>query len=378
MFNKYLFLSLASLICAVSAKHPQKTPQPWSTFAENVIFQPDSNHSILYPRQVELSDGSLLATASYGGDETPYFPIFRSADGGATWSWISNMTDQVNGLGMAAQPALAEMPFAVGDFPAGTVLASGNSWGNQSTNIDVYASEDKGYTWKFISNVATGSGPDTTNGNPCIWEPFILFFNHTVGVFYSDQRDPLHGQKLAHQESTNLESWGSVIDDVAYLNYTARPGMTVISYIPPLEKWILVYEFPGGDSWSGAGYPAYYRLSASPFDFRFAYGYPIVVDGIQPSSSPYVVWSPVGGVNGTIVVSDADHGSIFTNRANGQPDQWEIHATPQPAAYSRSLHVFAKHPDHLMILGAGVFDQEEISRLYLSVVSLTKTLRRPA
>jgi hypothetical protein len=197
-------------------------------------------------------------------------------------------------------------------------------------------------------------------------------------VFYSDQRDALHGQKLAHQESTDLKSWSSVIDDVAYLNYTARPGMTVISYIPPLEKWILVHEFPGGDSWSGAGYPVYYRLSGSPFDFRFTYGYPIVVDGIQPSSSPYVVWSPVGGVNGTIVVSDADHGSIFTNQANGQPDQWEIHASPQPAAYSRSLHIFAKHPDHLMILGAGEFGQVENLPLYLSIVSLTNILRRPA
>ncbi|KAJ5138769.1 Neuraminidase [Penicillium bovifimosum] len=387
MLTKILFLGLVSLSCAVSVKSPHKpppppphpaAPRPWSTFAENNIFQPDSNHSILYPRQVELSDGSLLVTASYGGDKTPYFPIFRSADGGATWSWISNMTDQVNGLGMSAQPALTELPYAVGDFPAGTVLASGNSWGPESTNIDIYASEDKGYTWKFVSNVARGSGPDTTNGNPCIWEPFIQVFNHTVGVFYSDQRDPLHGQKLAHQESTDLKSWGAVIDDVAYLNYTDRPGMTVISYIPPLEKWMLVHEFPGGDSWSGAGYPVYYRLADSPFDFRYAFGYPIVVDGIQPSSSPYVVWSPVGGVNGTIIVSDADYASVFTNRANGQPDQWEIHATPQPAAYSRSLHVFSKNPDHLMILGAGVYAQTEVYPLYLSVVSLTDTLKKPA
>lgn len=80
-----------------------------------------------------------------------------------------------------------------------------------------------------------------------------------------------------------------------------------------------------------------------------------MVDGIQPSSSPYVVWSPVGGVNGTIVVSDADHSSVLTKRANGQSGQWEIHTIPQPAAYSRSLHVFDKHPDYLMILSAGVF-----------------------
>ncbi|KAJ5409037.1 hypothetical protein N7509_002920 [Penicillium cosmopolitanum] len=394
MLTKLLLLGLAGLSCVESVKPPlnppppppppppQKPPtpppRPWSTFAENVIYQPDSKNSVLYPRQVELSDGSLLATASFAGDKTPYFPIFQSADGGATWSWISNLTDQVNGLGMSAQPALAELPFAVGDFPAGTVLASGNSWGSKSTNIDIYASKDKGHTWKFVSNVARGSGPDTTNGNPCIWEPFIEFFNHTIGVFYSDQRDPLHGQKLAHQESADLRSWGPVIDDVAYLNYTARPGMTIISYIPPLEKWILVHEFPGGDSWSEVGYPVYYRMADSPFDFRFAYGIPIMVDGVQPNASPYVVWSPSGGDNGTILVSDADHSGVFTNQAGGQPDQWELHDTPQAPAYSRSLHVFEKYPDHLMILGAGVFDATVNLPLYLSVVSVEDTLKKPA
>lgn len=213
--------------------------------------------------------------------------------------------------------------------------------------------------------------PGTERGNS-------RFFNHTIGVFYSDQRDPRHGQKLAHQESADLKSWGPVIDDVAYLNYTARPGMTIISYIPPLEKWILVHEFPGGDSWSGVGYPVYYRMADSPFDFRFAYGIPIMVDGVQPNASPYVVWSPSGGDNGTILVSDADHSGVFTNQAGGQPDQWELHDTPQPPAYSRSLHVLEKYPDHLMILGAGVFDATVNLPLYLSVVSVEDTLKEPA
>ncbi|KAJ5483094.1 hypothetical protein N7539_006540 [Penicillium diatomitis] len=375
MRSRSFLFGLVGLISAVSAApqvppppqarphHPPPPPppphhsvKPWSTFDENVIYQPDDKHSVLYPRQVELSDGSLLATASYSGDQPPYFPIFRSADGGATWSWFSNLTDQVNGLGMSAQPALAELPFAVGEYPAGTVLASGNSWGSDSTNIDLYASKDKGRTWKFVSNVARGSGPNTTNGNPCIWEPF---FNNTIGVFYSDQRDPLHGQKLAHQESTDLKSWGAVINDVAYLNYTARPGMTTIAYMPPIQRWILT-------------------IADSPFDFRFAYGVPIMVNGVQPSSSPYVVWSSVGGPNGTIIVSDADNSGVFTNRASGQPDQWELHETPQPPAYSRSLHIFSKNPDHLMLLGAGVFGGTTNLPLYLSVVSVSDTLRKPS
>lgn len=58
-----------------------------------------------------------------------------------------------------------------------------------------------------------------------------------MGLFYSDQRDPLHGQKLAHQESKDLMDWGPVINDVAYLNYTDRPGMTSIAHIPTVDKW---------------------------------------------------------------------------------------------------------------------------------------------
>jgi hypothetical protein len=140
----------------------------------SVFFRPAKGQSISYPRLVELSDGTILTTASYSGTIAgkPYFPIFASCDGGNTWTWRSNFTDQVNGLGMSAQPALSELPFDMGTFKKGTVLASGNSWGN-STNIDLYASTDKGLTWTFVSNVARGSRPGTQDGNPCIWEPWI-------------------------------------------------------------------------------------------------------------------------------------------------------------------------------------------------------------
>jgi hypothetical protein len=62
----------------------------------------------------------------------------------------------------------------IGDFPKGTVLGSGNSWNNFSTIIDVYASFDKGHNWEFVSNVARGGRPNTTNGADPIWEPFML------------------------------------------------------------------------------------------------------------------------------------------------------------------------------------------------------------
>jgi hypothetical protein len=75
--------------------------------------------------------------------------------------------------GMGAQPAIAELTEPLGGFPKGTVLASGNSWGN-GTRIDLYASTDNARTWQFVSRVAEGGRPNTTNGADPIWEPYIL------------------------------------------------------------------------------------------------------------------------------------------------------------------------------------------------------------
>jgi hypothetical protein len=168
-----LYKAVAALFSAAVLVSAQ-APTPFGTFGETLIYNPPVNRSILYPRITELLDGTLLATASQGGDNPPYFPVFASTDGGASWTHRSNLTDQVNGLGFAAQPALETLKDDLAGYKAGAVLASGNSWGPNSTNIDLYISTDAGYTWKFLSNVARGSHPGTDNGNPCIWEPKIL------------------------------------------------------------------------------------------------------------------------------------------------------------------------------------------------------------
>jgi hypothetical protein len=183
-------------------------------------------------------------------------------------------------------------------------------------------------------------------------------YNNTVGVFYSDQRDPGHSQKLAHQESTDLLTWGPVIDDVSFLAYHDRPGMTVITYLPPTKQWMLVHEFPGGgttdsSNWGVRPNPVYFRFANSPFNFRFGYSYPITVNRVQPNASPYVVWTPNGGVNGTIIVSDNHWNSVFTNTFNGEPDKWEEHASGAPKCYSRPLHISSDNPDHVLIVSAG-------------------------
>jgi len=182
------FLSFSVVLAAASGILAVPSPvPPFSTFTNVTIFTPPTNYTdpgVLYARTVELEGGVLLATWENYSPQPPlvYFPIFKSIDGGGTWKEISKITDQVNGWGLRYQPFLYELPAPVGRYPAGTVLAAGNSIPADLnyTQIDVYASFDKGYSWEFVSRVASGGAAIPDDGIPAIWEPFILFYEGKI------------------------------------------------------------------------------------------------------------------------------------------------------------------------------------------------------
>lgn len=153
--------------------YPTK-PKPWGFFTNNTIYQTTGSEAATYPRYAELEDDTILATTSLIGHTPGYFPVFESKDGGASWDYISNITDQVNGWGMSAQPAITELTEDMGGYKKGTILAGGNSWSNNGTRIDLYASTDRGRSWEFVSHVASGGRPNTTNGADPIWEPYFM------------------------------------------------------------------------------------------------------------------------------------------------------------------------------------------------------------
>lgn len=270
---------------------------PFSTFANVTVFVPPANYTdpqVLYARSVELQNGVLLATWENYSPEPPlvYFPIFKSINGGETWKEISKVRDTVNGWGLRYQPFLYELSVRVGRYPAGTVLLAGNSIPTDLnyTQIDVYASLDKGHTWEFVSKVASGGAAIPDNGIPAIWEPFLMWYKGQIIVYYSDQRDPRYGQKLVHQTSRDLLTWDAPVDDVAYPTYTDRPGMTTVTKLPN-GKYMMTYEFGGGPTVVDNGYefPVYYRINDNPLKFNESVGLPLVSDdGTQPTSSPYI------------------------------------------------------------------------------------------
>ncbi|KAI1745542.1 glycoside hydrolase family 93 protein [Xylaria scruposa] len=347
--------------------------------SSTTIFAPPSNYTdpqVLYARTIQLPNNDLLATWENYSPEPPavYFPIYKSTDAGVTWAEISRVEDQGYGYGLRYQPFLYVLPEAFAGYDAGTILLAGSSIPTDlsSTQLDLYASVDSGQTWEFLSHVAAGGVAIPNNGLTPVWEPFLLLHDGKLVYYYSDQRDSAHGQKLVHQVSTDLKTWGEVITDVAYPTYTDRPGMPTLAALPN-GQWIYVYEYGGGPNPTADRYtfPVHYRLSSDPEAISDAEHHLLQsTDGTVPDGSPYVVWTPAGGANGTIVVSSGCCSQIYVNKALGADDAWETVSTPEGPSYTRSLRVFQENSSYVLISGAGHLPPSTTNKVTVSVVKM--------
>ncbi|RYO83807.1 hypothetical protein DL764_009420 [Monosporascus ibericus] len=192
--------------------------------------------------------------------------------------------------------------------------------------------------------------------------------------YYADQRaNETHGQKLSHQTSTDLRTWSPPVDDVTYPTYTDRPGMPTVAALPD-GRFIYVYEYGGGPNPERPGtytFPVYYRLSTDPEDFFSAPHHLLQSsDGAVPDGSPYVVWTPAGGPNGTVVVSSGCCSEVWINKALGAEGAWETVETPEPASYTRSLLVFREDPEYVLISGAGKLPPSTTNKVSVSVIKI--------
>ncbi|KAI0411505.1 Sialidase [Xylaria grammica] len=368
---------LLSLQVSASPTPVEKRQTP--TISNSVIFSPPSNAGwvdprVLYPRAVQLESGAFIATWENYSPEPPkvYFPIYKSTDEGASWTQISKVEDTVNGWGLRYQPFLYQLPVAIGSYPAGTLLVAGNSIPTDlsQTKIDIYASKDDGVTWSFVSSVASGGVAQPVNGETPVWEPLLMVYNGELVCYYSDQRDSTYGQKLAHQTTTDLKTWSSIVDDVHDTSsYAARPGMPAITKLPN-NNYIFAYEACGSD-----GCRVHYRLTSDPLDVLSAPSYTLKsTAGSTTTSSPFVVWSSVGGANGTIILSGGSASNIFVNQNLGDPNSWVEHTTPQPNAYARSMVLFQDDDSKMLIIGAGHLPPSSTNYVSVSVIDLKETM----
>jgi len=372
------FIISLSAIAVIAFGFPVPDSFNEAPVVDVTIFTPPADYNIprtLYARTLLLKESNkILATWENYSPQPPlvYYPIFESDDLGQTWHEIGQVHDQVNGWGMRYQPFLYELPESIGGFPAGALLCAGNSIpaNLSNTQIDLYASLDKGYvevrcmfalprlmkysrTWNFVSHIASGGEAIPDNGLTPVWEPFLMMYNGYMICYYSDQRDwPAHGQKLDHQISYDLRNWAPPVNDVAYSNNTFRPGMTTVAHLPN-GKYMMTYEFYGAPE---IAFAVYYRQADDPTKFNEAEGQVLRASntGNVPAGSPYIVWTPVGGPNGTIVVSSGCCSTAFINRGLAEEgSEWIEVNTTAPASYTRSELVMPDQ-DLVLLTGGGV------------------------
>ncbi|KAJ5150919.1 uncharacterized protein N7482_010171 [Penicillium canariense] len=338
-------------------------PTPFTDFTDYIFFYPPADAvswKTLYARSLQLPDESLLMTWENYPAEPPLVnhPIFKSVDGGSTWTNFSAIQDQVNGWGMRFQPFLFTLPQAMGRYAAGTILAAGVSTPKSLTGgvyIDLYASTDNAATWNFVSHVAYGAGPETTaTGDAALWEPFLMVYNNQLVCFFSDQRDPAHSQKLSHVTTTDLVNWSAAVDDVAYANVGDRPGMTTVAHIESTNRYIMTYEYCGS-----GGCAVYYRTASSPLEFNSATGIALRSNGTSkrvPVSSPNVIWTKhpnrTDG-SGLILAGAANEGAVYVNEDAADPAGWKLVDVGQWAAYSRSMRIVTIKGNKKLLFGNG-------------------------
>ncbi|MGW2523798.1 RICIN domain-containing protein [Streptomyces sp. NPDC001617] len=351
----------AAAIGAVAALAPFAAPAASAhavTYSGGVMWQPPSgapSYGSLYAHAIRLehstdSNGTLLASFEQYSDNG--MPVYRSTDSGRTWTKISTIHDQVNSWNnIQLEPVLYELPQAVGSFPAGTIIAAGDSIpaDNSKTKIDMYASTDHGVTWSFVSSIATGGKAVDTNGNTPVWEPYFMVANNKLIAWISDQRDPAHGQKLAHFTTTDGVNWSSEIDDVAYPAYAARPGMAIVARLGN-GKYMLTYEYCGAPS---GGCPVYYKIADNPENFASTTGVQLITtDGHKPDGDPYVTWLPTGGPDGTIVVQGYSDQQLYESTDYGAT--WVRMFSNTIQGYSRGLLPLADGKSLLVTRGGAL------------------------
>lgn len=291
--------------------------------AGQVLYSPNlasfPNGTAGYPRAIRLDhDGSsaqtMLATFAKGGHNGPTtMPIYRSTNGGTSWSQISSISSNTAGWDIEA-PTLFEVPRTIPGLNQGDILAAGTAWsvGNYTAQkVEVFKSTDKGQTWQYLSNCTQTSGQPNGWGHG-IWEPtFLVADDGTLACFISDERpanSSTNNQVIGHYTSTNGgASWSStLVQDVAFpSDNLARPGMQTFAELPN-GQFVMSYEMCRDATNADHACEVYIKFSSDGLNWGTLGTAGTLVqtsDSRELLHTPYISWIPGGGPNGTVLVS---------------------------------------------------------------------------
>ncbi|GAA3601153.1 sialidase family protein [Kineosporia mesophila] len=361
--HRYRSLAMLALLLLVAAVTGPVTAGPAAAASPGqVLYSPDlgafPNGTAGYPRAIRLdhdnsSNQTMLATFAKGGHNAPgTLPIYRSTNGGDSWSQISTVSSNTAGWDIEA-PTLFEVPRTISGLNAGDILAAGTAWpvGDYTQQrVEVFRSTNGGASWSYLSNCTSTTGQPNTWGHG-IWEPaFLVADNNSLACFISDERPAntaTNNQIIGHYTSTNGGvSWNSTLTaDVSFpADNLARPGMQTFAELPNGD-FIMSYEMCRDATNADHACEVYVKTSADGLNWGAAGSAGTLVqtaDSRQLLHTPYISWTPGGGTNGTLLLSGqrvvagptgnksvlAESGTVlFVNRNLGA-GAWTEAATP--------------------------------------------------
>lgn len=295
--------------------------------------------------------GDLYLTAEVYrdvGELGPVFPVYRSGDG-LRWRQVGAAADTRFGAGNRLQPVLYELPETLAGLPRHTLLLAGNAVPSDlsETHLVIYASQDGGESWDFVSEVDRG-GPATYDWTPAattsaVWEPHLDLVDGRLVCHYADERHKASGmlQVLVHRSSTDLRTWSAPVLDFGVPDSFTRPGMfvstgrmpdgvfrAVIEVVGPPEVPVHLVTSGDGEHWG------------DPEDLGVRL---VADDGTALSGTPTIGWRQDG--SGRVVVVALGRHSLDAegregNRAlvsfTGGAGPWQSFELPTPAV--RRLH----------------------------------------
>ncbi|KAL1610540.1 hypothetical protein SLS60_002209 [Paraconiothyrium brasiliense] len=348
---------------------PAPTPTGIDVFANVTLYQPDDSTRVTAPRTESLPNNTVLA-AWNDPSSNGSIAVYRSTNSG--YSWYSFGTATSDSGKKLLQPHLLYINGTYGD-DTGIALLAVNAVDDFTTTIELYTSGDQGESWELASEIATG-GP-LNNPSVALTNPYLVHNGNAITVFYSGKGDNTHAQKIVQQTTTeNYDSWDNAVDVVTSQFQSDRPAAPSIAKIAN-NQYIIAFQYGLLDPKTNTTtYPIYYKITSNPQKAASDRTRDVRVDtGLVPSGVPSVTWTPLGGANGTIVLSDSRSNSVFVNQALGE-GTWRELKTTAGRAYGREVTVPPNDQTKLRFAGGAEWTGSGSDQILVTVMDLQKAL----
>lgn len=265
------------------------------------------------------------------------------------------------------QPAFFEFPTSMGGYPAGTLLLQGNMApsNNASTSFVEWRSTNGGASWTYVSNFQNGRGEGAGTWEPFMalnsaGNLVTYFSDERQNATYSQKLAHIVSTDGGATWSANPDGSTRVspgeVNDVTSATQSDRPGMATVARTSG-GTYFMSYEICGptfncsvhykssttGDSW-GSGASDLGILAQTS-------------DGRTLNGTPYIAWTPAGGSSGELLLSGHTESAgesqqvIFVN-ANSGSGSWSW--TPAPlVATGSGTNCSPNYSPNLLVSASG-------------------------